>query len=89
MENRIRLQLLINGKSDELVDPPLHFFNAIVARIRTLANMDGADEGRITLKVKRKKVVLDVKISPSTHGESVHMKFVEEAKAAKRERFWA
>jgi Ca-activated chloride channel family protein len=78
LEDRIRLQFLINGEFDELPAAPLHFFHAIVAGIKTLAKMDGENEGRITLTLGKKEVVLDVRISSSSRGESVHLVFVED-----------
>jgi type IV pilus assembly protein PilB len=83
---------LINGKLVERDTPPLRLLDAIVARIKTLSEMHGEGEGRITLTLGNKEVVLDVTISSSRYGESVHMKFVGDASEVReqsRGRFWA
>jgi type IV pilus assembly protein PilB len=92
LKDRIRVQYGIEGKLVERDTPPLRLLDAIVDRIKTLAEMDGADEGRIALTLGEKEVLLDVKISSSTYGESVRMRFVEDLPKVReqtRDRFWA
>ena len=81
-EDEFRVRIKADGMLYELVPPPRHLANAIVSRIKIMAELDIAErrlpqDGRIELNVGGHSVDLRVSVLPTLFGESVVMRVLD------------
>ncbi len=81
-EDEFKIRVRADGVLYEMVPPPRHLANAIVTRIKVMAELDIAErrlpqDGRIELNVGGNAVDLRVSILPTMFGESVVMRVLD------------
>ena len=81
-EDEFKIRVKADGVLYEMVPPPRHLANAIVTRIKVMANLDIAErrlpqDGRIELNVGGNPVDLRVSVLPTMFGESVVMRVLD------------
>ena len=81
-EDEFKIRVKADGVLYEMVPPPRHLANAIVTRIKVMAELDIAErrmpqDGRIELNVGGNPVDLRVSVLPTLHGESVVMRVLD------------
>lgn len=81
-EDEFKIRVKADGVLYEMVPPPRHLANAIVTRIKVMANLDIAErrlpqDGRIELSVGGNSVDLRVSVLPTMFGESVVMRVLD------------
>jgi type IV pilus assembly protein PilB len=81
-EDEFKIRVKADGVLYEMVPPPRHLANAIVSRIKVMANLDIAErrlpqDGRIELNVGGNSVDLRVSVLPTMFGESVVMRVLD------------
>lgn len=81
-EDEFKIRVKADGVLFEMVPPPRHLANAIVSRIKVMADLDIAErrmpqDGRIELHVGGQPVDLRVSVMPTMFGESVVMRVLD------------
>lgn len=81
-EDEFKVRVKADGMLCEMVPPPRHLANAIVSRIKIMADLDIAErrlpqDGRIELSVAGSAVDLRVSVLPTLFGESVVMRVLD------------
>jgi len=81
-EDEFKIRVKADGVLYEMVPPPRHLANAIVSRIKVMANLDIAErrmpqDGRIELNVGGNPVDLRVSVLPTMFGEAVVMRVLD------------
>jgi type IV pilus assembly protein PilB len=81
-EDEFKIRVKADGVLYEMVPPPRHLANAIITRIKVMANLDIAErrlpqDGRIELNVGGNSVDLRVSVLPTMCGESVVMRVLD------------
>ena len=81
-EDEFKIRVRADGVLYEMVPPPRHLANAIVSRIKVMAELDIAErrlpqDGRIELNVGGNPVDLRVSILPTLFGEAVVMRVLD------------
>src|SRR5690606_25303535 len=81
-EDEFKIRVRADGVLYEMVPPPRHLANAIVTRIKVMADLDIAErrlpqDGRIELNVGGNAVDLRVSVLPTMFGESVVMRVLD------------
>ena len=81
-EDEFKIRVKADGVLYEMVPPPRHLANAIVSRIKVMADLDIAErrmpqDGRIELHVGGNPVDLRVSVLPTIAGESVVMRVLD------------
>ena len=81
-EDEFKIRVKADGVLYEMVPPPRHLANAIVSRIKVMADLDIAErrmpqDGRIELHVGGNPVDLRVSVLPTIGGESVVMRVLD------------
>ncbi|MFI4859377.1 MAG: GspE/PulE family protein [Phycisphaerales bacterium JB063] len=81
-EDEFKMRYRIDGVLYEMIPPPRHLANAIVSRIKVMANLDIAErripqDGRIELVVNGAPVDLRVAVLPTMFGESCVMRVLD------------
>ncbi|MEM9414942.1 MAG: ATPase, T2SS/T4P/T4SS family [Planctomycetota bacterium] len=81
-EDEFKMRYRIDGVLYEMIPPPRHLANAIVSRIKVMANLDIAErripqDGRIELVVNSSPVDLRVAVLPTMFGESCVMRVLD------------
>lgn len=81
-EDEFKVRVKADGMLYEMVPPPRHLANAIVSRIKVMAELDIAErrlpqDGRIELNVGGNQVDLRVSVLPTLFGESVVMRVLD------------
>jgi type IV pilus assembly protein PilB len=81
-ERNMRVRYRIDGVLSEVMEPPLKLKNAIISRMKIMAELDIAErripqDGRIKLKIGAKKVDLRVSTQPCIFGEKVVMRILD------------
>ncbi len=87
MEKTSRLRYRIDGALIERPSPPRSLHNAIVSRIKIMAELDIAErrnpqDGRFKVKALKKEVDIRVSILPTIHGEKVVMRTLDKTNLA-------
>lgn len=83
LENRFRVRFRIDGKLQEMQNPPKRLQSAIISRIKimtgtmSIAEKRLPQDGRIQIKIGKKPVDLRVSTVPTTHGESIVMRILD------------
>lgn len=81
-EDEFKMRYRIDGVLYEMIPPPRHLANAIVSRIKVMADLDIAErrlpqDGRIELVVNGNPVDLRVAVLPTMFGESCVMRVLD------------
>lgn len=81
-EDEFKVRIKADGVLYEMVPPPRHLANAIITRIKVMAELDIAErrlpqDGRIELNVGGNPVDLRVSVLPTVNGESVVMRVLD------------
>ncbi|MEZ6057745.1 MAG: ATPase, T2SS/T4P/T4SS family [Planctomycetaceae bacterium] len=81
-EDEFKIRVRADGVLYEMVPPPRHLANAVVSRVKVMANLDIAErrmpqDGRIELNVGGNPVDLRVSILPTMFGEAVVMRVLD------------
>jgi type IV pilus assembly protein PilB len=81
-EDEFKIRVKADGVLYEMVPPPRHLANAIITRIKVMANLDIAErrlpqDGRIELNVGGNSVDLRVSVLPTMFGEAVVMRILD------------
>jgi len=81
-EEEFKIRVRADGILYEMVPPPRHLANAIVTRIKVMADLDIAErrmpqDGRIELNVGGNPVDLRVSVLPVMYGEAVVMRILD------------
>ncbi|MDD2598203.1 MAG: ATPase, T2SS/T4P/T4SS family [Kiritimatiellae bacterium] len=87
MEKTSRLRYRIDGALIERPSPPRSLHNAIVSRIKIMAELDIAErrvpqDGRFKIKALKKEVDIRVSVLPTIHGEKVVMRTLDKTNLA-------
>jgi type II secretory ATPase GspE/PulE/Tfp pilus assembly ATPase PilB-like protein len=85
-ENVLFARYRIDGILYDVTAPPRKFQDAIISRIKIMANMDIAEkrlpqEGRIQIKVKDKDIDLRVSTFPTIYGENLVIRILDRSSA--------
>ena len=83
-EDEFKIRVKADGMLFEMMPPPRHLANAIVSRIKIMAELDIAErrlpqDGRIELNVGTNRVDLRVSVLPTLFGESVVMRVLDKS----------
>jgi Type II secretory pathway, ATPase PulE/Tfp pilus assembly pathway, ATPase PilB len=75
-EDRLDIRYRIDGILHHVISPPRSLQNAVISRIKILADMDIAErrmpqDGRFTIKLDFREVDLRVSTLPTSHGEKI------------------
>jgi len=86
-ERNMRVRYRIDGVLSEVMQPPIKLRNAIISRLKIMAELDIAErripqDGRIKLKIGNKKVDLRVSTLPCIFGEKVVMRILDKSNLA-------
>jgi type IV pilus assembly protein PilB len=81
-ERNLRVRYRVDGILQEVMEPPIKLRNAIISRLKIMADLDIAErripqDGRIKLKVLTKKIDLRVSTLPCIFGEKVVMRILD------------
>ncbi|MBN1764703.1 MAG: Flp pilus assembly complex ATPase component TadA [Sedimentisphaerales bacterium] len=85
-EKHLKVRFRIDGILFELMSPPHHMHAAIVSRIKIMANLDIAErrlpqDGRVSVKLHKRKVDMRVSTLPTSHGEKVVIRILDVGRA--------
>ena len=81
-EDGIRVRIRIDGILNETLKSPLNMLNAIITRIKVMADMNVAEkrvpqDGRIAFKIDGKNIDLRVSTIPTIYGEKTVMRVLD------------
>ena len=81
-EKTMRIRFRIDGVLHEVMHPPYRLYPPLVSRLKVMANMDIANkripqDGRISLKVDKRKVDFRVASLPASHGEKLTLRLLD------------
>ena len=81
-EDEFKIRVKADGVLYEMIPPPRHMANAVISRIKIMANLDIAErrlpqDGRIELNVGGNPVDLRVSILPTMFGEACVMRVLD------------
>ncbi|MEG2724462.1 MAG: ATPase, T2SS/T4P/T4SS family [Kiritimatiellia bacterium] len=87
MEKSSRLRYRIDGELTERPAPPKALHDAVVSRIKIMADLDIAErrvpqDGRFKIRALNKEVDIRVSILPTIHGEKIVMRTLDKANLA-------
>jgi type IV pilus assembly protein PilB len=82
-ENKFVVRMRLDGVLQELNPPPKELQDAVISRIKVMADMDIAEtrmpqDGRIRIKLKGKQVDFRVSTLPTVFGESVVLRLLSQ-----------
>ncbi len=85
-EKELRIRYRIDGVLYQKVLPPKRYQNAIISRIKIMANLNIAEkrlpqDGRIDIKITDKAIDIRISILPSNYGERVAIRLLDKSKA--------
>lgn len=81
-EREVKVRFRINGILYDIINPPKRAQNAIISRIKIMAQLNIAEkripqDGRIRIKIAGKDIDIRVSTVPTSHGESVVMRILD------------
>jgi type IV pilus assembly protein PilB len=84
MEKRVRLRNRVDGVLYESPSPPKNLQNAIISRLKIMAQLDIAErripqDGRFKIKAVGKEVDVRMSILPTVHGEKIVMRILDKS----------
>lgn len=82
LEKRFRVRFRVDGKLQEMENPPKRLQPSIIARLKLMADVKLAEkrvpqDGRISVSVNDKDIDLRVSVLPTAHGESIVMRILD------------
>jgi type IV pilus assembly protein PilB len=83
-ESKLRVRYRIDGILHDIMTPPFRLKNAIISRLKIMAELDIAErrvpqDGRIKIKIKEKKVDVRVSTVPTVFGEKVVLRILDQS----------
>jgi type IV pilus assembly protein PilB len=86
-DRHLMVRLRIDGLLHEIQKLPKWTQGAIVSRIKVLSNLDIAEkrqpqDGRLVVEIRGRRVEMRVSTLPTTHGEKVVIRIVDQARAS-------
>ncbi len=86
MEDRTRIRYRVDGVLTESYNPPRKFHQALVSKIKVLADLDITErrlpqDGRFQVKIEGRKVDFRVSVVPSSFGEKVALRVLDKQQA--------
>ena len=83
-ERHMRVRYRVDGVLSEVMEPPIKLKNAITSRLKIMSELDIAErrvpqDGRIKLKIGKKKIDLRVSVLPCIFGEKVVMRILDKS----------
>ena len=86
--NVVSVRIRIDGHLRQTIAPPKSMQNAVISRIKILANLDIAEkrlplDGRIRVKMQGRDVDLRVSTMPTIHGEKVVLRVLDKGAVCK------
>jgi type IV pilus assembly protein PilB len=84
MEKRLRLRNRVDGVLFESSSPPKNLQNAVISRLKIMAQLDIAErripqDGRFKIKAVGKEVDVRMSILPTVHGEKIVMRILDKS----------
>lgn len=78
----IRVRIRVDGILNEIMKSPLNMLNAIITRIKVMADMNVAEkrvpqDGRIAFKIENRNIDLRVSTIPTIYGEKTVMRVLD------------
>lgn len=88
-EGLFRIRFRVDGFLREIVNPPMSYHAAVVARLKVMAGLDISErrapqDGRIELRDKGRNVDLRMSTLPTVFGEKVVLRIFDRSKALKK-----
>ena len=85
LEKEVRVRFRIDGVMHQLFTPPKRIQDAMLSRIKIMANLNIAEkrlpqDGRINLKIAAKPIDLRVSTLPTTYGEKIVLRLLDKSK---------
>ena len=85
-ETEFRVRFRVDGFLREVINPPMSYHPAVVARIKVLANLDISErrtpqDGRVEIRDKKRKIDLRVSTLPTVFGEKVVLRLFDKSRA--------
>jgi len=86
LERHTRVRFRVDGVLHESYEPPKKFHQAIVSRIKIMADLDIAErrlpqDGRFRIKIEGRRIDFRVAIIPSSFGEKVALRILDKEQA--------
>jgi len=83
-EKKVRVRYRIDGMLHEMMSPPFKMKNAIISRLKIMAELDIAEkrvpqDGRIKIRMHNKSIDLRVSTLPTIFGEKVVMRILDQS----------
>ena len=83
-ETRLRVRYRVDGVLHDVMSPPFRMKNAIISRLKIMAELDIAErripqDGRIKIKIKDKKVDVRVSTVPTVFGEKMVLRILDQS----------
>jgi type IV pilus assembly protein PilB len=83
-EKQVRVRFRIDGMLHEMMSPPFKMKNAIISRLKIMAELDIAEkrvpqDGRIKIRMHNKSIDLRVSSLPTIYGEKVVMRILDQS----------
>jgi len=83
-EKSIRVRFRIDGVLHEMMSPPYKMKGAIISRLKIMAELDIAEkripqDGRIKIRIGKKKIDLRVSTLPTIFGEKIVMRILDKS----------
>ena len=87
-EKEIRLRYRVDGGLVEMPSPPKSMQNAVISRIKVMADLNIAEhripqDGRFRIKAQGREIDLRISILPTVHGEKIVMRLLDKSNLAK------
>ncbi|MGA1846905.1 type IV-A pilus assembly ATPase PilB [Deferribacter abyssi] len=83
-EKEFRIRLRVDGVMHELIRPPRRIKDAVISRLKILANLDIAEkrlpqDGRIKMKLQGRSIDMRVSTLPVLYGEKVVLRILDKS----------
>ena len=87
-EKELRLRYRVDGSLVEMPSPPKSMQNAVISRIKVMADLNIAEhripqDGRFRIKAQGREIDLRISILPTVHGEKIVMRLLDKTNLAK------
>ncbi|MCD6539626.1 MAG: type II/IV secretion system protein [Candidatus Omnitrophica bacterium] len=83
--DKVSIRFRIDGVLHSFKAPPLYLYNAIIARLKIMANLDIAErrrpqDGRFQVQVSNRPIDVRISVIPLVEGESIVLRLLEREK---------
>ncbi len=83
-EKKLRVRFRIDGKLYEVMSPPVRMKNAVISRMKIMAELDIAErripqDGNIKIRVQNKTIDLRVSSLPTLFGEKIVLRILDQS----------